>query len=129
MGPVVVGLAATYHPQWHVCIVPGTVTPSPWTCWLHGYAAADTHISPLGFANGWVIDRRGPYTVVIDYEFQHVADLLQILSVLMVAGAVAAWAVQSLPDRYRRWMPIKGRGKALARREVTVQADADEVRV
>ena len=98
-GPLVLVLSALYHPYWHACLVPAGAPVWPWTCWVNGFMPASTHVRPAGFANGWVIDRAGRYTVILDYGFQHVADLFQALAAVILGGAIV-WG--TLP--YLRWL-------------------------
>jgi hypothetical protein len=104
-GPLVLVLSALYHPYWHACLVPAGAPVWPWTCWFNGFMPASTHVRPAGFANGWVIDRAGRYTVILDYGFQHVADLFQALAAVTLGGAIV-WGtlpyLRSLRRRLRR---------------------------
>jgi hypothetical protein len=49
---------------------------------------ASSHVRPLGFANGWLIDRPGSYTVVLDYGVQHVAYIALLISGLALCSAL-----------------------------------------
>jgi len=103
--PVALVLSALYNPRWHACIVPTGSAVSPWACWFNGFLVARDHIRPLGFVNGWILDHPGRYTVVLDYGYQHVADLLALLSLLAV-GVTIIWAV--LPVLYKVMRYLSG---------------------
>jgi len=100
-GPAVVVLTAVYHPGWHACIVPEGSTVWPWTCWFNGFMPARDHVQALGFANGWVIEHPGRYTIVMDYGFQHVADVARLLSILAV-GCCFVWPIAARVRTVRR---------------------------
>jgi hypothetical protein len=89
-GSMVLVLSGLYNASWHLCIVPAGAAVPAWTCWFSGFVPAASHIHALGFANGWLIDHRGRYMVIVDYGFQHLADLAALLSAGTVAGAVLA---------------------------------------
>ncbi len=95
-GPVLLVFATSYHPSWHACVLPPGGAPPPWSCVFGGYVPARAHVQPLSFLNGWIIDRPGRYTVIIDYGFQHIADLAEAVSLITVGGlALAALLVAS----------------------------------
>jgi hypothetical protein len=100
-GPLVLVLSALYHPYWHACLVPAGAPVWPWTCWFNGFMPASTHVRPGGFANGWLIDRAGRYTLILDYGFQHVADLFQFLAACTLGGAIV-WGALPYLRRVRR---------------------------
>jgi hypothetical protein len=105
-GPIVLVLSALYNVGWHLCIVPDGVAVPPWSCWFGGFVPVASHVHALGFANGWLIDHRGRYTVIMDYGFQHVTDLAALLSAGTVAGAVLAGLLPlgaTLSRRIHHW--------------------------
>jgi len=81
--------------------VPEGSTVWPWTCWFNGFMPARDHVQALGFANGWVIEHPGRYTIVMDYGFQHVADVARLLSILAV-GCCFAWPIAARVRTVRR---------------------------
>ena len=100
-GPLVLVLSALYHPYWHACLLPAGAPVWPWTCWFNGFLPAGTHVHAAGFANGWVIGHAGRYTVILDYGFQHVADLFQVLAACTLGGAIV-WGALPYLGRFRR---------------------------
>ena len=96
-GPILLVLSTLYHLGWHACIVPAGTSVSPLTCWTAaaGVVPARDHVQPLGFLNGWVIDHPGRYTVVVDYEPQHAADVAALLSACVVGSLLfaALWSL------------------------------------
>jgi hypothetical protein len=64
----------------------------PWACWFGGFIAARDHVPLLNVDNGWVIDHPGPYTVILDYGFQHIAVMAALVSMMTLAGIVA-WSM------------------------------------
>jgi hypothetical protein len=114
-GPLVLVLAALYHPYWHACLVPAGAPVRPWTCWFNGFMPSSTHVRPAGLANGWVIDHAGQYTVILDYGFQHVADLFQAVAALTLGGAIV-WGALPFFRRLRRRLQTSGRHQDELRR-------------
>lgn len=93
--PLFLVQSTSFSPTWHACIIPAGEAVLPWTCWFSGFVAPSRHLHALGFLNGWIIEHPGRYTVIIDYGFQHIADLGILLSILTMGSvilvAVSVW--------------------------------------
>jgi hypothetical protein len=90
--PLLLVLSAAYHPSWHACLIAGGQALPPWTCWFGGFLPPRDHLPVLGLDNGWVLDHPGPYTVILDYGFQHIAVMAALVSAMTLAGIVV-WSI------------------------------------
>lgn len=110
-GPVLLVLSTSYHPSWHACLVSGDVSPAPWTCWFGEPELTREHVATLNSLNGWVIDHPGRYTVILDYGFQHVADITILISLVTIGVLLAVCWV--------RWYPLMKRVLLTRRWDIT----------
>ncbi len=101
-GPSLLILSTSYHPSWHACLVPAGSSPSPWTCTFRGSLPAQDHVPVLGFLNGWVIDHPGRYTLIVDYGFQHIADIGSTISVITLGVLLLSCLLLFYNSMFRR---------------------------
>jgi len=109
-GPVLLVFSTLYNSNWHACVVPDGQPVLPWTCWFGGFLPARQHVPALNLTNGWLINRSGRYTVIIDYGTQHLADIASLLSLVsigvLVVAVLSSWilrTVQIIPPVVRRY--------------------------
>lgn len=98
--PLLLGFLTAYNPNWHACMLPRGQSVHPWTCWSGGLQASQ-HIDLLGQFNGWLLNRAGSYTVVVDLGTQHATDIVALGSLVVVGGLLVA-ATAAVPLRRRR---------------------------
>lgn len=100
--PFLLVLNQSFDPNWKVYVEPST-TPQPfWWTWTHHARPERDHLTVNGFANGWWINARGSYRIVVEYWPQRLVDAGWVICWLTIIGCLGVAAGPCTVAWYRR---------------------------
>lgn len=90
--PFFLNFLETYSPLWNAYVAEGdgdvASSRQIWSTWFKQPLPKNTHILVNGYANGWFLDRKGDYNLILEYWPQKLFYLSKIITLLSVLSGI-----------------------------------------